>query len=627
MAEQRDRAKADAQVQEGPAPRRHAPTARSPTRSAAPVEFTGYAEVVTEGAVARHRRRRRRRSTSARRGRRGRAGARPHPVLRRGRRPARRPGRHRARQRRPARGARRAVADHRPDRAPGAGARRRGHRSAPARRRWSTSSAAGRSRRAHTATHMVHKAFREALGETATQAGSENAPGRFRFDFSATGAVPDVGDGRRRGAGQRPGARRPRGARRDHDARTRPCSPARWRCSARSTATRCGSSRSATGPASSAAAPTRPLRPARRGQAARRVLDRLRRTPGRGAGRRRRLPVPGPRARAGRPAHRGAQGAPRGAARAGRRHRRAAARRREGDREGPRRTSCWPPAASSRPAPRTSAGVDVRRATAPTAPAAATCARSRSTCAAGCPAAEPGVVVDHRRRRRQGRRRGRAVNDAARARGVSRQRAGPGGRPAASAARAAARTTSPRAAAPTPRRIDEALAAGRDRGRPRGRSLTRAAGVRLGVDPGDARIGVARSDPSGFLATPVETVRARRGRPGPARRDPRRGGGASRSSSGCPARCPGGEGPAAAKVREFAAALARPGRTGAGAAVRRAADHGVGGGYAARPGAQGQQAARRGRPGRRRRDPAARTGHRARARGRAPGEIVEAETT
>ncbi|MBF4770189.1 alanine--tRNA ligase [Nocardioides agariphilus] len=45
--------------------------------------------------------------------------------------------------------------------------------------------------RAHTATHMVHKAFREALGETATQAGSENAPGRFRFDFSATGAVPE----------------------------------------------------------------------------------------------------------------------------------------------------------------------------------------------------------------------------------------------------------------------------------------------------------------------------------------------------------------------------------------------------------------------------------------------------
>jgi alanyl-tRNA synthetase len=45
--------------------------------------------------------------------------------------------------------------------------------------------------RSHTATHMVHKAFREALGETATQAGSENSPGRFRFDFSASGSVPE----------------------------------------------------------------------------------------------------------------------------------------------------------------------------------------------------------------------------------------------------------------------------------------------------------------------------------------------------------------------------------------------------------------------------------------------------
>ena len=44
--------------------------------------------------------------------------------------------------------------------------------------------------RAHTATHMVHKAFREILGETATQAGSENSPGRFRFDFPSTSSVP-----------------------------------------------------------------------------------------------------------------------------------------------------------------------------------------------------------------------------------------------------------------------------------------------------------------------------------------------------------------------------------------------------------------------------------------------------
>jgi putative Holliday junction resolvase len=81
-------------------------------------------------------------------------------------------------------------------------------------------------------------------------------------------------------------------------------------------------------------------------------------------------------------------------------------------------------------------------------------------------------------------------------------------------------------------------------------------GVRLGIDPGDARIGVARSDPSGFLATPVETVR--RGK-----------GDLSRIAAilaeedavevivGLPRSLSGGEGPAAAKAREFATALAR----------------------------------------------------------------------
>jgi alanyl-tRNA synthetase len=44
--------------------------------------------------------------------------------------------------------------------------------------------------RSHTATHLVHRALRGALGETAAQAGSENAPGRLRFDFTASGAVP-----------------------------------------------------------------------------------------------------------------------------------------------------------------------------------------------------------------------------------------------------------------------------------------------------------------------------------------------------------------------------------------------------------------------------------------------------
>lgn len=44
--------------------------------------------------------------------------------------------------------------------------------------------------RAHTATHMIHRAFRELLGGTATQMGSENAPGRLRFDFPSPTPVP-----------------------------------------------------------------------------------------------------------------------------------------------------------------------------------------------------------------------------------------------------------------------------------------------------------------------------------------------------------------------------------------------------------------------------------------------------
>jgi putative holliday junction resolvase len=81
-------------------------------------------------------------------------------------------------------------------------------------------------------------------------------------------------------------------------------------------------------------------------------------------------------------------------------------------------------------------------------------------------------------------------------------------------------------------------------------------GVRLGLDPGDARIGVARSDPSGVLATPVDTVRRGRG-------DLTRIAalveeeGAIEVIVGLPRSLSGGEGPAAGKVREFAAALAR----------------------------------------------------------------------
>lgn len=80
-------------------------------------------------------------------------------------------------------------------------------------------------------------------------------------------------------------------------------------------------------------------------------------------------------------------------------------------------------------------------------------------------------------------------------------------------------------------------------------------GVRLGVDPGDARIGVARSDPTGFLATPVETVRRGKG-------DLRRIRQIAQEVEaievvvGLPRSLAGGEGPAAEKVREFAGRLA-----------------------------------------------------------------------
>ena len=45
--------------------------------------------------------------------------------------------------------------------------------------------------RAHSGTHLVHAGIRRALGPSAAQAGSLNAPGRLRFDFTSPGgAVP-----------------------------------------------------------------------------------------------------------------------------------------------------------------------------------------------------------------------------------------------------------------------------------------------------------------------------------------------------------------------------------------------------------------------------------------------------
>ena len=80
------------------------------------------------------------------------------------------------------------------------------------------------------------------------------------------------------------------------------------------------------------------------------------------------------------------------------------------------------------------------------------------------------------------------------------------------------------------------------------------AGRRIAVDVGDVRVGLASSDPSGLIATPLETVR--------------RGEGdvaailahvadleALEIVVGMPRSLPGREGPAAAKAREYAAAL------------------------------------------------------------------------
>jgi putative holliday junction resolvase len=80
-------------------------------------------------------------------------------------------------------------------------------------------------------------------------------------------------------------------------------------------------------------------------------------------------------------------------------------------------------------------------------------------------------------------------------------------------------------------------------------------GVRLGVDVGDVRIGVARSDPAGLIAVPLETVPTGRG-------DLARLRALVEEEAvvevvvGLPRSLSGGEGPAAAKVRGFAARLA-----------------------------------------------------------------------
>ena len=80
-------------------------------------------------------------------------------------------------------------------------------------------------------------------------------------------------------------------------------------------------------------------------------------------------------------------------------------------------------------------------------------------------------------------------------------------------------------------------------------------GVRLGIDVGSVRVGVARSDPAGVLASPLETIRRDRGDVDAvvrlvAEND------VAEVVVGLPTSLSGRQGAAAAAAREFAARLA-----------------------------------------------------------------------
>ncbi|WP_436789286.1 Holliday junction resolvase RuvX, partial [Yinghuangia sp. YIM S10712] len=79
-------------------------------------------------------------------------------------------------------------------------------------------------------------------------------------------------------------------------------------------------------------------------------------------------------------------------------------------------------------------------------------------------------------------------------------------------------------------------------------------GIRIAVDVGEVRVGVAASDPHGLVATPVETVPAGRGVRRVAELVAERE--AVEVIVGLPRSLSGREGPAAAKARTFATRLA-----------------------------------------------------------------------
>ncbi len=394
-------------------------------------------------------------------------------------------------------------------------------------------------RQAHSGTHVVHAALREVLGPSALQSGSYNRPGYLRLDFGWTTAArrpprllglhdPARGQGLGRHRAVRRDLRRVQGPRRG-DRRPLVARALRWH-------------------------PRRPLLADRHRRGHRRGVGRLGQPAHRGLHRCRGLLLPRPRARRGEPAHRPAQDPARRPRGSRRRPGRASQGRREGDRararrpaarrgrsgggvgdEGRTRQRGGPP--GRRRGRRRRPDARDRR----TRPASA----GRARCRRG-----------DRRGRRQGRRRCRGQRPGPGARRL-RRRPGARGDPAA---RRQGRRQGRRRAGRRHRRLARRRGAGpgEHRGRSRGRGLMRH-GTRLGIDPGDARIGVARSDPSGFLATPVETVRRGKGDLARLRRivaELEEETAVLEVVVGLPRSLGGGEGPAAAKVRDFATQLA-----------------------------------------------------------------------